>query len=193
MAGLSVLRNYYAFDEDRVLKGFMVSTQRVSEPYVKTFADLLGASSVEGWFHVFMLPMNEPLGSLPSLLILDDFTLDSDRKNLDFIERLYKGMNPPDADPVTMIVVVITHKRDAADALCSLNGGYRVRPMEGFYTGTNFIKPQWKSAHWNRALLIDVVKYHHPNQFEDFSFVKEGTPYLVLQKARSKVLSAISG
>ena len=85
MAGLSVLRNYYAFDEDRVLKGFMVSTQRVSEPYVKTFADLLGASSVEGWFHVFMLPMNEPLGSLPSLLILDDFTLDSDRKNLDFI------------------------------------------------------------------------------------------------------------
>eukprot|EP00977_Amphora_coffeiformis_P016225 scaffold4957_cov152-Amphora_coffeaeformis.AAC.5 len=136
-AGLSILQNYYAFDDDgnSTIKGFMVSTHRVNQPYVETMASLVEASSVKGWFHALLLAMNEPAGSLPSLLILDDFTNDADGKNIDFIEHLYKLMNPPLAEPVNMIVVVITASRDAADKVCALNGGKRVVPAQGILRG----------------------------------------------------------
>jgi len=91
-----------------------------------------------------------------------------------------------------MIVVVITASRDAADKVCALNGGKRVVPLKGFYEGSNLMKPGWKGVIWSVDQLIEVVMYHYPGDFQDFSFVDSGmTPYEVLKEARSLRLAVM--
>ncbi|KAL3902420.1 MAG: hypothetical protein SGARI_005844 [Bacillariaceae sp.] len=123
MAGLSLLDDFYLLPGGRTLQGFMISTHASSGSYVEILAELLEASNTKGWLSALLLAMNEPHDRLPSLLILDDFSLDTAGENIKFIENLYKLMNPPKRNKMNIIVVVITQRKDAADALCDLNGG----------------------------------------------------------------------
>mmetsp|Transcript_787 Transcript_787/g.2296 ORF Transcript_787/g.2296 Transcript_787/m.2296 type:complete len:340 (-) Transcript_787:1611-2630(-) len=217
MAGLSLLDDFYLLPKARTLQGLMVSTQASSGSYVEVFADLLEASNTKGWLSALLLAMNEPHDRLPSLLILDDFSLDTTGENIKFIENLYKLMNPPKRDKLNIIVVVMTQRKDAADALCHLNGGVRVVPIKGFYETKkddvlhNMMKafklqtqervlthPTWKGSRWTTSLLIEVLKYHlKPADFvslENTDFVQDGmTPFQVLQKATSMIESRMAG
>jgi hypothetical protein len=211
MAGISVLRDFYSLPGDNTeLQGLMVSTKRSTGLYVEILAGLLGASSVEGWLHVLLLALDEPRNRLPFLLILDDFDLDIGGNNLQFIEYLYKSLNPPRGRKKNIMVVVMTQNPKAANSLCKLNGGRRVRPIDGFYdarendfvekilTGVFKIRkpehilthPTWKGSVWTKDLLKEVLQYHLSesefSSFGNFDFVKEGmAPFLVIQEARS--------
>lgn len=217
MAGISFFSDYYLLPGGRNIQGFMVSTQASSGLYVENLAEMLKATKVKGWFHALLLGMDEPKEELPSLLILDDFSLDAGGKNLEFMEHLYKSMNPPNAPKKNIIVVVMTQNRDAADALCRLNGGRRVRPISGFYnnrehdighkvlTATKMRDPQhvlthptWKSSQWTTDLLIQVLRYHFSEseleQIQNYDFVKDGdNPVEVLQEAESRLLASKAG
>ena len=64
-------------------------------------------------------------------------------------------MNRPDSKKLNMMVVILTNDRDATTALCSWNGGQRVRPIaEGFYSGTNRTKP-------DSIFLVRVSNFSH--------------------------------
>ena len=115
---------------------------------------------------------------------------------------------------MNIIVVVITQDIDAANALCSLNGGQRVRPLEGFYE-TNFVhkpmdflklasrnfrltNPTWKQAKWTRELLVQVVEYNFMQDqlktIRDLDFIMEGvTPYQAKRAATAKLLDSCAG
>ena len=217
MAGISVLSDYYMLPGGNKIQGFMVSTQASSGLYVENLAEMLKATKVKGWFHALLLGMDEPKEKLPSLLILDDFSLDAGGKNIEFMEHLYKSMNPPNASKKNIIVVVMTQNKDAADALCNLNGGRRVRPISGFYdarehdighkvlTATKMRDPQhllthptWKGSQWTKDLLIQVLRYHFSEseleQIQSYDFVKDGhNPFDVLQEAESRFLASKAG
>ena len=183
----------------------MVSTQASSGLYVENLAEMLKATKVKGWFHALLLGMDEPKEELPSLLVLDDFSLDAGGKNLEFMEHPYKSMNPPKAPKKNMVVVVMTQNKDAADALCNLNGGRRVRPISGFYdtrerdfghkvlTATKMrdqqhllTHPTWKGSQWTKELLIQVLRYHFSEseleQIQNYDFVKDGDNATTLLK-----------
>eukprot|EP00977_Amphora_coffeiformis_P002790 scaffold528_cov165-Amphora_coffeaeformis.AAC.2 len=52
--------------------------------------------------------------------------------------EIYKYLIPPDSPTMNVVVIVMTQYKDAANALCALNGDKRVQPIEGFYeTVTN--------------------------------------------------------
>mmetsp|Transcript_19447 Transcript_19447/g.36774 ORF Transcript_19447/g.36774 Transcript_19447/m.36774 type:complete len:111 (+) Transcript_19447:686-1018(+) len=71
-------------------------------------------------------------------------------------------------------------------------GGSELCPLKGFYEGSNLMKPGWKGVIWSVEQLIEVVKYHYPGDFQDFSFVDSGmTPSEVLNEARSLRLAAM--
>lgn len=95
---------------------------------------ILDLSNVEGWLHRLLFVLSQPQGEKPSLLILDDFVLDTvGGENLGFITQLYKCRNPSGFPTLNVVLVVITQFKEAPDALCNLNGGQRLRPIEGFY------------------------------------------------------------
>lgn len=211
MAGISVLRDFYSLPGgNHELQGLMVSTKASTGLYVEILAGLLDASSVKGWLHVVLLALDEPRNRVPSLLILDDFDLDDGRKNLQFIEYLYKSLNSPRGRKKNIMVVVMTQNQDAANSLCNLNGGRRVRPIDGFYDTrendliekllTSVMKirkpehhlthPIWKGSLWTKDFLMKVLHYHLSDSefssYENFDFVKEGMPpFSVIQEANS--------
>jgi hypothetical protein len=217
-AGIAILEDYYLLNGNHNIKGIMVSTQAADGLYVKLLADILETSKVDGWLNLFLWIMAEPAGSLPSLLILDDFNLDTNRDNLQFISHLYKRLNPPNRPTVNIIVVVITQDKHVANELCALNGGQRVRPMEGFYEtkkdddivhnmltfmkvrNKNHIltKPIWQAAKWTRELLVQMVEYHFTaaelTSIGDLHFVTESmTPYQAKAAVTAKLLESKAG
>jgi len=196
------------------MEGVMISTGYADGPYVELVRDILKTSTVDGWLYLLLWILAEPEGTAPSLLVLDDFDLGTNRENLKFISHLYKRLNPAKRPAMNIIVVVITQDIDAANALCSLNGGQRVRPLEGFYEKNfvhktmNFIKlagqnfhltnPAWKRAKWTRELLVQVVEYNFTQDelstIGDFDFIMEDmTPYQAKRAAASKLLDSCAG
>mmetsp|Transcript_13224 Transcript_13224/g.25379 ORF Transcript_13224/g.25379 Transcript_13224/m.25379 type:complete len:127 (-) Transcript_13224:310-690(-) len=125
MGAIAVLQDYFDLSNGKELKGLMLAVGKSTErhPYVEMIEKILDMSNVEGWLHLLLFVLNQPLGEKPSLLVLDDVVLDNGGANLGFIEQLYKCLNPPGFPTLNVVVVVITQFKDAADALCSLNGG----------------------------------------------------------------------
>lgn len=201
MAGMAVLNDFYRFPNGEEIKGIMVSPRGSTERqlYVEAAQEILDMSNIKGWLYLLLWILDEPRRAKPSLLILDDFILDTgERGNLAFIAEIYKCLNPPDAPTMNVVVVVMTQYKDAADALCALNGGKRVRPIEGFYeTATNplfelpvlkplanrtLTHPTWKRGKWTRKLLLRMIEYHFTRleleEIKDFDFIAEDmTPY----------------
>ena len=237
MAGRCVLRNFYALagNHHEELKGLMVlstatTTKAASSTglsYVEILANLLllnaSSSSFRGWLHVVLEALDEPRNRVPSLLILDDFDLDNGGKNnnIQFIEYLYKSLNPPTRGrKKNIMVVVLTRNQRAANALCNLNGGCRVRPTKGFFyyydtTRENdwiekflisvmkirkpehhhLTHPTWKGSRWTKDLLIKVLHYHlSDSEFSslenNFDFVKEGMTPFSVIQEATSILSA---
>ena len=197
-AGMAVLKHFNTFPMTKEkIKGLMFSTDTTDELYVDSMAKLLEASKVEGWLNALLLAMDQPFEETHSLLILDGFnSLGPDRKNIDFIKRLYDIMNPM-VNKMNIAVVVMTKNEEVANELCGCNGGVRVQPINGFYTGTNKIKPAWKNSYWSRTLLIDALKYEFHCRIGDkseddefFGFVEDGMTPMAASKTTKKALKA---
>ena len=47
---------------------------------------------------------------------------------------------------MNIVSVVMTQKEEVANELCGCNGGVRVQPINGFYTGTDKVKPAWMNS-----------------------------------------------
>lgn len=216
MAGIGVLEEYYLLQGDKEIKGIMVSTESAAGLYVKLLQEILEVSKVEGWLALLLMVLSEPKGSMPSLLILDDFNLDENRENLNFISHLYKRLNPPNRRTLNIMVVVITQDEEAANLLCAMNGGQRVRPLEGFYEtqenlwqqiltamkvrGTNALrtKPVWKGSTWTKKLLIQMLEYHFTEaelkSIGEPDFITEQmTPYEAKAAASAKLFEGMGG
>jgi hypothetical protein len=202
MGAIAVLQDYFDLSNGKQLKGIMLAVGNSTErhPYVEMIEKILEMSNVEGWLHLLLFVLSQPQGEKPSLLVLDDFVLDDGGENLGFITQLYKCLNPPGFPTLNVVVVVITQFKDAADALYNLNGGQRVRPIEGFcepdaspWSNWPFLKhlqnrhltrPTWRGSRWTRSLLLKVLEYNFTrdqlNTIEDkeFAFIREDmTPY----------------
>lgn len=196
MAGMAVLNDFYRFPTGEEIKGIMISPRGSTERqlYVEAAEEILEMSNIKGWLYLLLWILDEPRRAKTSLLILDDFILDTgERENLAFIAEIYKCLNPPDSPTMNVVTVVMTQYKDAANALCALNGGKRVRPLEGFYeTETNpwfklpFLKspanrflthPSWKGGKWTRKLLVRMIEYHFTQlelaEIQDFDFITE--------------------
>ena len=92
--------------------------------------------------------------------IVDSFnSLGKDEVNLHFIKGLYGLIN----GKKNLFVVVATQNKQVADALCGLNGGQRIAPIRGCYSGDCKTSPNWKEEKWGRSLLIEAIRY----QFND--------------------------
>ena len=216
MAGIGVFEEYYLLQGGNKIKGIMVSTESAAGLYVKLLQEILKVSKVEGWLYLLLFVLSEPKGSMPSLLILDDFNLDENGENLNFISHLYKRMNPPNRRALNIMVVVITQDINAANTLCAMNGGQRVRPLEGFYetqenawnkflTATNFrgtndllTNPVWKSSTWTKELLIQMLEYHFTKEemesIGEPDFITEKmTPYEAKIADSAKLLKGMAG
>lgn len=88
-----------------------------------------------------------------------------------------------------IFVVVMTHNREVANE-CASNGGQRVKPIPGFYTGEKE-SPVWKEPPWSRDLLVGAIRFENPGEFEEdeqCAFVKEGiTPLEAVQQANNEL------
>jgi len=170
VAGRALLQNFYAFptdgqeqEQDEFVKGFMVTGQMIDEDYMSMLAEKVGATGVKGWVHALLLAMDQPLTHQPSILILDSFnSLGKDEVNLHFIKGLCGLIN----GKKNLFVVVATQNKQVADALCGLNGGQRIAPIPGCYSGDDKTSPNWKEEKWGRSLLIEAIRY----QFNDNEF-----------------------
>jgi hypothetical protein len=134
-----------------------------------------------------ILAMDDPQEQSPSILILDGFnSAGKDNENMNFIKGLFATMN----GNRNMFVVVVTQDAKIAFDLLQLNGGERVSPLEGCYTGDDKMNSVSKEEPWERELLIEVVHHECPGKFGDglisLDFVKaEMTPLEVVMAARS--------
>ena len=162
VAGRALLQNFYAFpsddgqEEDNFVKGFMVTGQMIDEDYMSVLGEKVGATGVKGWIHALLLAMDRPHTHQPSILILDGFnSMGKDEVNLHFIKGLYGLIN----GKKNLFVVVATQSKHVADALCGLNGGQRIAPMPGCYSGDDKPSPNWKEEKWGRSLLIQAIRY----------------------------------
>ena len=168
----SVLEHFYAFqgEGDKCVKGFMLTGQNPNNDYVSQLSAHLGATAVKGWVHALLLAMDEPENLEPSLLILDGFnSLGEDNVNLNFVKTLYGLMNAKK----NMIIVISTQEEVVANKLCSLNGGQRIAPLPGAFTGEE-TSPKWNGMQWSRDLLIEAVRYEFPGKFpmnHNFDFI----------------------
>jgi hypothetical protein len=116
----------------------MVSAECFQDDVMGNLCRLLGADSVEGWIHAMLLAMDEPPHEHPSILILDGFnSVGKDDGNLNFIQGLYQRMN----GQMNIFIVVVTQKPEIASRLLALNGGERVSPCPGCYTGDDKLNP----------------------------------------------------
>jgi hypothetical protein len=63
------LKNFYQFDEDESVKGFMMSGDGIADNnYMSCLCNALGATDeMEGWIHALLLAMDEPRGRQPHL------------------------------------------------------------------------------------------------------------------------------
>lgn len=181
----SVLEHFYAFpgEGDNRVKGFMLTGQALDNDYMSQLSAHLGATAVNGWVHALLLAMDEPENLEPSLLVFDGFnSLGKDNVNEDFIKNLYGLMNAKK----NMIIVVSTQEKTVANKLCSLNGGQRIAPLPGTYTGEETL-PMWNGMKWSRDLLIEAVRYEFPEKFpnnHEFDFIVGGmTPLQAIKAA----------
>jgi hypothetical protein len=180
----SVLEHFYDFpgEGDTRLKGFMLTGQYLDNDCMLQLSAHLGATAVKGWVHALLLAMDEPENLEPSLLSLDGFnSLGEDNVNEAFIKTLYGLMNATK----NMIVVISTQEETVANKLCSLNGGQRIVPLPGTYTGEE-TSPTWNGMKWSRDLLIEAVRYEFPEKFptnHEFDFIVGGMTPLQAKKA----------
>jgi hypothetical protein len=193
----ALLRNYYCLSDQKeiFIQGFMVSAESFGNDMImENLCNLLGGKSVDGWIHAMILAMDEPQEQFPSILILDGFnSAGKDEENMNFIKGLFATMN----GKRNMFVVVVTQDSKIAFDLVQLNGGERVSPLEGCYTGDDKMNPVWKEEPWERELLIEAVHYDCPGKFGDglisLDFVKAGmTPLQVVMAARSFIRPSLS-
>ena len=185
------LKNYYQFDEDENVKGFMMSGDGIAdEDYMSSLGNALGVKNeVEGWVHALLLAMDEPIGCQPSILILDDFnSLGKEDVNKAFVKKLYGALE----GKKNMYVVLMVSDKSLASKICSINNGQRVRPLPHTYTGEP-TSPEWNGMKWKREELIGAVKYAYPNDFPEpvpnpkFDFVVDGmTPLQAVLAAQGK-------
>jgi hypothetical protein len=188
----SFLEHFYTFsgEGDTCVKGFMLTGQDIDDDCMSQLSAHPGATAVNGLIYALLLAMDEPDERQPSLLILDGFnSLGKDEVNLKFIKRLYGLMNARK----NMIVVVSTQEETVANKLCSLNGGQRIAPLPGTYTGKE-TSPTWNGMNWSRDLLMEAVRYEFPENFlpnHEFDFIVSGmTP---LQAIKAALLSLRTG
>jgi hypothetical protein len=186
-AGRALLQNFYALSGNKTISGFMISGDVMDNNIPEEFSKRIGATSVEGWIHLLLLAMDVPIELHPSILIIDSFnTLGTDNINETFIKALYSQMNAER----NIFVVVLTQNEEIAQALINLNGGQRVVPLPGCFSGER-TSPIWKETPWKREELIEVLHYKFPGKFNDqagLGFVKEGmTPLEVIKKARTRL------
>jgi hypothetical protein len=189
----ALLRNFYCLSGEKEIQGFMVSSDSFgTDMIMENLCNLFGAKSVDGWIHAMILAMDEPQEQFPSILILDGFnSAGKDKENMQFIKGLFATMN----GETNMFVVVVTQDKQIAFDLLQLNGGQRVSPLEGCYTGDDKTNPIWNEEPWELDLLIQVVHYNCPGKFGKaenglipLDFVTEGmTPLEVVMKARSEI------
>jgi hypothetical protein len=192
----SLLRYFYEFpgegQQNENVMGLMLTGQDLDDDYMTQLSTHLGATAVNGWIHALLLAMDEPENLEPSLLILDGFnSLGEGNVNERFIKRLYGLMNAQK----NMIVVVSTQEETVANKLCSLNGGQRIAPLPGTYTGEE-TSPKWNGMKWSRDLLIKAVRYKFPEKFpmnHEFDFIVDDMTPLQAIKAADLTLRSGKG
>lgn len=185
------LKNYYQFEEDEFVKGFMIGGDGIADNnYMSSLGNALGVTdAVEGWIHALLLAMDEPIGCQPSILILDDFnSLGKEDVNRAFMKKLYGAL----AAKKNMYVVLMVSDKSLATDICTFNNGQRVRPLPNSYTGEP-TSPIWNDMKWKREELVGAVKFAYPKDFPEpvanpkFDFVEDGmTPLQAILAGQEK-------
>jgi hypothetical protein len=182
------LNHFYRFKQEKGeledVQGFMISGQGIDGNYYATLRDFVGAGEKDdGWVHALLLALDEPRGRQPSILILDGFnSLGKEGVNEAFVKKLYGLIG----GKKNLYVVLISSGPDVAREMCSWNNGQRIRPVPGTYTG-KATAPMWNNMKWSRDELVQAVRYHFSQQFDQddkFDFiVEEMTPLQAVMAA----------
>jgi hypothetical protein len=59
--GRALLQNFYALDNGKSIKGFMISGDEMDDDIPAELGRQIGAISVEGWIHILLLAMSTPV------------------------------------------------------------------------------------------------------------------------------------
>lgn len=186
-AGRALLRDYFEFHSDNdTLKGIMFTGDMMKDNIPDGLCGMLEATSIGGWIHVLLLAMETPPEERPSVLILDSFnSVGKEDANVKFIQALYTAMNAEK----NIFVVVLTQEKQVAQALLDCNGGARVLPLPGCFTGESQ-SPDWNETKWTVDQLVELVHYKDKDKYNDEEirqFVHEGmTPLDVVKVVNSR-------
>ena len=188
-AGRALLEDFFLLSEKENLKGMMLMGDLLGTDIPLALCQELGGSNVEGWIELMLLAMATPDKTTPSILILDGVnSAGTDDVNIKFIQALYDIMD----SNKNIYVVVFTQEPDIASRILACNGGARIKPLPGCYTGS-IENIHWNNAPWTEEQLIQLVHYkstgdlsrEEMKSFVD-SYIKAGmTPLEVVQKLSS--------
>ena len=186
-AGIALLKSFFVLEKAKQnVKGIMITGDGMERDYASKMTSELGVNNVNGWLHALLLALDQPKNQHPSILLLDAFNdLGEDNLNKDFIKFLYTQMNRLNAKK-NIFVVVMTQEEKVANELCQANGGQRIQPLPGYFTGDKQ-SPIWNNTPWTRGLLMGAIRYENPGEFEEdeqCTFIEEGmTPLEASQRA----------
>lgn len=161
-AGRALLREFYQFP-DETLKGIMFTGDMMKDNIPAGICEKLKASSIDGWIHALLLAMETPAEEHPSVLIIDSFnSVGKEDVNVKFIQALYSAMNAEK----NIFVVVLTQEKTVSQALLDCNGGARVLPLPGCFTG-HPQTPDWNETNWTVDQLVELVHYKDGGKYQD--------------------------
>lgn len=162
-AGRALLREFYQFSDDETVKGVMFTGDMMKDNIPEGISEKLEANSIDGWIHVLLLALETPPEERPSVLIIDSFhSVGKEDVNVKFIQALYSAMN---AEKI-FFVVVLTQEKTVAQALLDCNGGARVLPLPGSFSG-HAQSPQWNETPWTVDQLVELVHYIDDGKYDD--------------------------
>ena len=161
-AGRALLRELYQFFDDTV-RGVMFTGDMMDDNIPGGICEKLEANSIDGWIHVLLLAMETPAEENPSVLIIDSFnSVGEDNVNVKFIQALYSAMNAEK----NIFAVVLTQEREVAQTLLDCNGGARVLPLPGCFTGKPH-SPDWNETNWTVDQLVELVHFKDNGKYDD--------------------------
>mmetsp|Transcript_5390 Transcript_5390/g.8102 ORF Transcript_5390/g.8102 Transcript_5390/m.8102 type:complete len:307 (+) Transcript_5390:62-982(+) len=167
-AGRALLQEFYQFSEDKV-KGVMFTGDMMKDNIPEGICEKLEANSIDGWIHVLLLAMETLAEEHPSVLIIDSLnSVGNENVNVKFIQALYSAMNAEK----NIFVIVLTQEKTVAQALLECNGGARVLPLPGCFTGESQ-SPDWNETNWTVDQLVELVHYRDKGKYNDDEEIRQ--------------------
>jgi hypothetical protein len=144
--------------------GIMFTGTGYDMDYFDYMSARLGAGEFRQWIYALVAALSPDPTSprcFPSILILDDFNEPGNNDmNVAFIKKLMKTVT--DRGFYTLI---LTQNPVFGTYLCSLNGGQKIQPLPGTFTGEK-TNPVWNDFAWSRQELTKLVDKQHGNAFD---------------------------